>query len=213
MGLEFEIQKKKCKKKPKMNTAEWLHEHLNPHNRESPIHLEKFGRKNLAKIYRLLDFKIGAEVGVADARHSELMCQQVPDLKLLCIDPWLRYRGNPRGGPQTQHDHNHELAKQRLASFDATLVKAMSMDAVKDVPIDSLDFVFIDGHHGFDWVMQDIIEWSRRVRKGGIVAGHDYYHFEWAGVVEAVDAYALAHHIPEWFVTLEREPTWFWARP
>ena len=111
-----------------------------------------------------------------------------------------------------QHDGNYELASARLADYNATLVKAFSMDAVRDVLPESLDFVYIDGNHSFDWVMQDIIEWSKRVRPGGIVSGHDYYHFGWAGIVEAVDVYIKAHTITEWFVTVEREPSWFWVK-
>ena len=196
-----------------VSSSQWVHDHLNPKNRRSPVPLERFSRKNLAKVYRILDFKSGAEIGVAEGKHSRMICEQVPEVKMLCVDPWLRYRGNPRGGPQAQHDRNYDIAKRVLAPHNVTLYKGMSMDAVRDVPVGSLDFVFIDGHHGFDWVIQDIIEWSRRVRSGGIVAGHDYYQFQWAGVVEAVNAYTAAHGITEWFVTMEREPSWFWVKP
>jgi hypothetical protein len=87
------------------------------------------------------------------------------------------------------------------------------MNAVRDFSYGELDFVYIDGHHGFDYVMQDLIEWSKVVRPGGIVSGHDYYRFRWAGVVPAVDAYTHAHQIHEWFITDEKETTFFWARP
>ena len=193
--------------------AEWVHNNLNPESLKSPVTLERFGRKNLAKIYNILGYKNGAEIGVAEGRHSKMICDRVPGVKMLCIDPWIRYNGNPRGGPQAQHDRNYDIAKRVLAPFNATLYKGMSMDAVREVPMESLDFVFIDGHHGFDWVMQDIIEWSKRVRTGGIVAGHDYYNFKWAGVIGAVNAYVAAHNIKEWFITLELEPSWFWVRP
>ena len=194
------------------NNARWIHDKLNPDNQSVPVLLEKFKRHDLAKMFCELGYQSGAEIGVADGRNSLTLCQEIPNLKLLCIDPWQRYRGNPRGGPQLQHDGNYELASARLADYNATLVKAFSMDAVRDVLPESLDFVYIDGNHSFDWVMQDIIEWSKRVRPGGIVSGHDYYHFGWAGVVEAVNAYIRAHTITEWFVTVEREPSWFWVK-
>jgi predicted O-methyltransferase YrrM len=71
----------------------------------------------------------------------------------------------------------------------------MSMDAVDDIPDNSLDFVFIDANHAFDYVMLDLIYWTKKVRPGGIVSGDDYFHFKKAGVVEAVDAYTKAHGI------------------
>ena len=79
--------------------------------------------------------------------------------------------------------------------------------------MESLDFVYIDGNHHFDFVMQDIIEWSKKVRAGGVVSGHDYYRFRNAGVVDAVNTYTHAHQIWEWFITDEpKEKSFFWAK-
>ncbi len=196
-----------------LNTTKWVHNHLNPNGLESPVQLERFSRRNLAKLFRILDYKTGAEVGVAEGRYSKMMCDHNPGVRLLCVDTWNRYRGNQRGGPQRQHDRNYGIAQRILAPFDTTIAKAFSMDAVRDVGLESLDFVYIDGNHNFDYVMQDIIEWGKRVRRGGIISGHDYYHFRDAGVVEAVDVYAYAHGIKEWFLTNERkEKSWFWVK-
>lgn len=170
-------------------------------------------RQKLAVEFAARGLTIGAEIGVADGRNSLTLCQNIPGLHLLCVDPWLKYVDNPRGGPQTQHDGNYELAGERLAHYDATRLRGFSMDIVREIAPASLDFVFIDGHHGFDFVMQDLIEWSKRVRKGGIVAGHDFYHFRWAGVCEAVDAYTKAHEITDWFLCDEREPSFWWVKP
>ena len=46
---------------------------------------------------------------------------------------------------------------------------------------------------------------------GGIVAGHDFYTFYQAGVVQAVMAYTAAHRIFAWYVTWDREPSYFWV--
>jgi hypothetical protein len=179
-----------------------------------PVQLEKFSRKNLAKLFHIVGFKSGAEVGVAEGRYSKAICDRNRDVHLLCVDPWLKYNGNRRSHPQSEHDRNIEITKRILAPFDVEIVKGFSMDVVRTVPPESLDFVYIDGNHGFDYVMQDIIEWSRRVKRGGIVSGHDYYHFRWAGVVEAVDAYVLGHGIKEWYLTNEpKEKSWFWVKP
>lgn len=69
------------------------------------------------------------------------------------------------------------------------------MEAVKRFKNGSLDFVYIDANHSFNYVMQDLTEWSKKVRVGGIVSGDDYYHFRKAGVIEAVNAYTKAHSI------------------
>ncbi|NIT59155.1 MAG: hypothetical protein GWN00_23910, partial [Aliifodinibius sp.] len=43
-----------------------------------------------------------------------------------------------------------------------------------EIPDGMLDFVYIDADHRFDHVMQDIILWFKKIRRGGILSGHDY---------------------------------------
>lgn len=196
-----------------MDTHRYTHNHLNPNNLPSPVQLEKFSRRNLAKWFRILGYKTGAEIGVAEGRYSKQICEQNRGVRLLCADIWEKYAANPRSHPQSEHDRNIGITRRILAPFNAKIVQAYSMDAVRDVPLQSLDFVYIDAHHGFDWVMQDIIEWSKRVRKGGIVSGHDFYEFRGAGIVLAVEAYIKAHRVKEWFLTNEKkEKSWFWVK-
>jgi hypothetical protein len=60
--------------------------------------------------------------------------------------------------------------------------------------------------------MSDLIFWAKKVRPGGLIIGHDYYPFFRAGVMTAVDAYVKAHNIHDWYVTREKEPSWFWVK-
>jgi hypothetical protein len=196
-----------------IDAAAYSHRELNPGNLPSPVQLTKFSRRNLAKWFRVLGYAKGAEIGVAEGKHAKQMLELNPGMHLLCVDTWEKYPGNPRSHPQSEHDRNIKIAQRVLEPFDAEIIKAYSMGAVRDVPLESLDFVYIDGNHGFDYVMEDLIAWGRRVRKGGIISGHDYYHFRGAGVVEAVDAYVAAHGIKEWWLTNEKkEKSWFWVK-
>ena len=152
-------------------------------------------RVALAKYFNELGFKRGAEVGVADGRYSEILCQSIPGLVLFCVDPWNTYKDNRRGGGKDQQFGNYETAKKRLEKFDATLIRSFSVPAAQKFPDECLDFVFIDANHDFDYVMEDIITWSRKVRKGGIISGHDYYQFHNSGIIEAVNSYVNYHHL------------------
>jgi len=199
-------------------TWDLFHQTLNPSNKPSPVILDKFGRNDLAMLMARAALLKGVEVGVADGRHATMLCETIPGLQLTGVDPWIRYKGNSRGGGQEQQSGNLEKAKVRLAPYPSTrLIQAKSMDAVKDVEMESLDFCYIDGNHTFDYVMMDILEWTKRVRQDGVIAGHDFYEFgheahNWAGVQKAVVAYTTAHHVTEWWVTEEREPTWFFVK-
>jgi len=171
-----------------------------------------FTRADLAKDFARRGFTTGVEVGVADGRYSLTLCQSIPNLKLFCVDPWAPYQGNPRGGPASQHERNYALAKQRLEPFGATLIRKHSVEAVLEFAPESLDFCFLDGNHGLPWVVSDLVQWGMRVKHGGIVAGHDFYHFKGAGVVEAVVAYTETHGIKDWHLCDEREPSFWWVK-
>lgn len=44
---------------------------------------------------------------------------------------------------------------------------------------ESLDFVYIDANHAYDFVKQDIELWYPKVKQGGYIGGHDYIAMEW----------------------------------
>lgn len=160
---------------------------------------------------------VGAEIGVADGRYSEILCKSIDDLELYCVDPWAKYDGNWRS--DDYQEGAYQKALERLQSYDVEIIRKTSIPAVLEFGRDSLDFVFIDGAHDFDNTMLDIITWAGRVRKGGIVAGHDYYHFGNSGVIEAVNAYIQVHKI-DLHLTLrdesahkdDRVPCWWFIK-
>lgn len=171
----------------------------------SPVRIRGLDRKRLVRHFGERGLLRGAEIGVDRGRFSEYMLKYNDGMTMLCVDPWRwKLRGESR----------YKSTIKRLAQFGerATIIRADSFDAVRDVPDESLDFVYIDGDHTFDFVMTDIIWWSKKVRYGGMVSGHDYYRFRRGGVVPAVDAYTQQHGISEWFLTDERTPSYFWMR-
>lgn len=63
-------------------------------------------------------------------------------------------------------------------------VEKDSVVASKLYEDNSLDFVFIDAEHKYEFVIQDILNWLPKVKKGGVIAGHDY---GWDGVTRAIN--------------------------
>ncbi len=66
-----------------------------------------------------------------------------------------------------------------------TDIKGLSWDMAKNFEDNSVDFVFIDAGHEYESVVKDINAWLPKIRKGGIISGHDY--FNPCGVKQAVD--------------------------
>jgi len=166
-------------------------------------------RAALAEVFAEAGYKRGAEVGVRLGTYSALLCQCNPELQLLSIDPYIPYRRHTI----ESMNHTYEKAKANLAPYNATLIRKTSVEASKDVPNESLDFVYIDAMHEFDPVIEDIIHWVPKVRRGGIVAGHDYSYYYQGGVILAVQAYTRAHNINPWYTTsCDKLPSWLWVR-
>lgn len=70
------------------------------------------------------------------------------------------------------------------------LVRKTSVDAAVEIN-GPLDFVFIDGDHTEPAVRQDIDLWWPKVRRGGVLAGHDYTDaLHSPGVRSAVDTWS-----------------------
>jgi len=90
------------------------------------------------------------------------------------------------------------------------------MDAVKVFDDESLDFIFIDGNHSFEFVTNDIAEWGKKVKKGGIISGHDYFRSRsgiYIHVKDVVNGWTYSHKIDPWFV-LEgnKNKSWMWVK-
>jgi hypothetical protein len=99
------------------------------------------------------------------------------------------------------------------------------MEAVTSFEDRSLDFVYIDANHQIPQVIDDICAWRLKVRKGGIVAGHDFYESKRQDtkchVKYAVHCAVKAYRIWPWFVVglrarvdgLKRDKSrsWFWV--
>ena len=176
----------------------------------SGIPWTKTDRKVLAKIFTDLGYTKGAEVGVERGEFSAFLCESIPNVKMLCVDPWIAYSRQS----QTREDKIYGQAMQRLNGRNVEIMRMTSLEASQKIENKSLDFVYIDALHEFDPVMMDIILWAPKVRSGGIVSGHDYQVHYGFGVIQAVQAYTNVHNINPWYVTTEGfAPSWLWVAP
>lgn len=167
------------------------------------------GRPGLSLVMGDLGFTTGIEIGVGLGRSAKSWCNAMPDLHLICIDPYLAYSSINN---QERQDRAYEKAKAILSGYNVELVCKPSGDVAAMFDDESVDFVYIDGDHTFDAVIVDIVKYVPKVRMGGLVLVHDYFHFRTGGVVAAVDGYTRCHGIDPWYVTFDVAPTVFWQR-
>lgn len=121
----------------------------------------------------------GAEIGVQNGIFSEQILTAWKG-NLLCVDVW-------------NIDDEYNEARKRLCNR-ARLLKGRSVEISRTIQDESLDFVYIDADHHYKSVKEDLEAWYRKVRKGGIISGHDYCRYlEFFGVIEAVDEFCKTH--------------------
>ena len=163
-----------------------------------PAEIPDCSRDDLPQFFVDMGFRVGAEIGVEKGEFAQKFCQA--GLTLYAIDPW-----------QT-HENFYEHARQLLSPYkNCTIIKKTSVEAVENFADASLDFVYIDANHEFRYIAEDLYEWTKKVRSGGIISGHDYFFTKhrkgpqvWH-VGYVLKAYIEAYDIPSWYVIGRKE--------
>jgi hypothetical protein len=182
----------------------------------NPISLNIRRWDDMLVTFKELGFKKAVEIGSYKGCFAEAICKFIPDIDLTVVDAWKVYKGYKDYGENDLETDAYKECKERSEKYGFKILKAWSLDAVKEFEDESLDFVFIDANHDFRYVVDDVDEWSKKVRKGGIVAGHDFFynHHKGFGVREAIPAWCQAHDIKPLFVVAKDHcPSWFYVRP
>jgi hypothetical protein len=182
-------------------------------------------RSDLPQFFVDMGYKIGVEIGVENGFFSEELSRV--GLKIYSIDPWIHCPNWRYQRTQEAMEKIYQNAVRRLSKYENnTIIRKYSMDAVADFANESLDFVYIDGNHEFRYVAEDLYEWEKKVRIGGIVSGHDYFtpvQKEVCAVAPILHAYTGWFNIETWYVlgANRRHPpdqireyhrSWFWLK-
>jgi len=124
------------------------------------------------------------EVGSWKGRSAAFMAVEIinsgKDIKVSCVDLFEYYDGNTDLTADKFTDSNGmSLYEQFLnnvkpVSNIISAVKDFSDKAAAKFQDNSIDFCFIDAAHDYAHVKQDVEAWLPKIKKGGIIAGHDY---------------------------------------
>jgi hypothetical protein len=146
------------------------------------------------------------EIGCWKGRSSAYMATEIirsgKRIKFDCVDTW--------NGSEEHLDPNSPFYVPSLSEDKDWLyytfiqntfpvrehlnpIRIESLKAANLYEDRSLDFVFIDAAHDYKNVYRDIISWFPKVKKGGIISGHDYTTY--SGVKNAVDDFFLGKEL------------------
>jgi hypothetical protein len=150
--------------------------------------------KFIPEVINKNNFKIGAEIGIAFGGHIENILKNTNIEKIYGIDPHQHIDGyiDSMNLPQEEFDILNTFVLKRLKKFGNRFVniRNFSDKAVEDIK-ESLDFIYIDGDHSYKGVKKDLDIWFPKIKKGGIMSGHDYGHSSHQGVKKAVDEFFI----------------------
>jgi predicted O-methyltransferase YrrM len=147
------------------NTPRMGHAALEPHN-------------SVRGLYELIQHRIKpefvmAEIGSFQGVSTMLFAMHVQ--KIYSIDCYVV----PPTGRIPSHDQlfidAEKLFIERTKDIENIIkVKKTSVEAAKDFPDQMLDCVYIDAEHDYNSVKTDVSTWKHKIKKGGILSGHDF---------------------------------------
>ncbi len=187
-----------------------------------PAVIHECPRESLPEFLVSQGYKVGAEIGVYKGAFTARFLQV--GLKMFAIDPWMPFTGQGRSQhKQEVQDEIFNIAQVTLKPWTATgqcqIIRKASMEALANFRLGDLDFVYIDGNHEFPNGAQDLYEWNKIVRPGGVMSGHDYFNTPphasnvLCHIKAVVDAYTGLYQIENWWVFGNpKYRSWMWIK-
>ncbi len=143
-----------------------------------------------------------AEVGVAEGDFSDEILQISKPQKFILIDPWDSRRYGEKLLTNIKSKFSKEINEKTIE-----IKRGYSTVELAKFPDGYFDWIYIDANHSFENVMDDLEIASQKVKKNGIISGHDYTRWSGVqrfGVVEAVNTFCNEE---KWnFIYLTNEP-------
>lgn len=124
------------------------------------------------------------EVGVSSGVNALSMLNNLPLAKFYLVDSYDVNNSTfqfSKGGQVTvftpeEREEFINKAKNTIGPHEARVEWMIedSVSAAAKFPDENFDFVYIDAQHEYDSVKRDIEAWYPKVKKGGMLAGHDF---------------------------------------
>lgn len=118
------------------------------------------------------------EVGSWKGRSSFFMADEIiksgKNIRFDCVDTWEWIENTDI--PKALYHNLWETFLMNIEPVKRAInpVRAVSWEAADRYKDESLDFVFIDAAHDEVSFTKDLDAWYPKVKKGGVIAGHDY---------------------------------------
>ena len=149
-----------------------------------------------------------AEIGVFEGEFSDFIHRTVRPSLLYLVDlfqgPMISGDKNGENIKTIQLEHSYQalLAKYH-SNPEISLFRGRSELFLSLLPDNHLDFIYIDGDHQYAGCRSDLELARKKVKRGGVIAGHDYCP-QFPGVMRAVDEFSAHHGLTPEFTSEDR---------
>lgn len=146
---------------------------------------------------------VGVEVGVAGAHFARQILATWRTIgELYLIDPWKHFEDGRVDGynldQETQDARYRDVVEYFKDDKRVNVIRQESLHAAKFLSDFNMgyNFIYIDANHSYQANKEDAEAWWLRLKRGGILAGHDYYDKPpYIGVKQAVDEFAKSNNL------------------
>jgi hypothetical protein len=154
-----------------------------------------------------------AELGVYRGDFSKIILDKLMPQELYLVDIFtgIGYSGDKDGLNPSQENLDevyYKLINLYKNNNNVTIIKDTSVNFLKSLPDEYLDIVYIDADHSYESVKSDLELSLKKVKKDGIIFGHDYcYNIFNDQVTQAVNDFCKENNRQVSLLTEDRCPT------
>jgi hypothetical protein len=144
-----------------------------------------------------------AEIGVNKGDFSRKIIGICKPQKLHLIDSWHTERYHDGLSLDVENKFSQEISNGKIK-----INRGLSTEIVDEFSDKYFDWVYIDTSHDYITTKMELEKYSKKLKDGGILAGHDYSMGNWGkgykyGVIEAVHEFCVNNHWELIFLTAD----------
>lgn len=161
--------------------------------------------------------EVGAYLGRSSLYLASRIKQSGKTIRLYVVDRWdgYVYGEDEAEALQTPHVFDQFVRNVRLSRVEDVIypLKMESSEAAHLFEDGTLDFVFLDADHGYEAVDRDLQAWFPKVKRRGVLGGHDYLNADFPDVRRAADDFFQQQQLPlqihgTSFLVVKPSPRW-----
>lgn len=135
----------------------------------------KSARAYFANLFTEGGYRTGVEVGVAEGRYTEHFLNaagNLPGFHWTMVDPQVKSELKERLKRSLEHLGDRSILDPQSSKF--TLIAGTSLTPETIRKVQPSDFIYLDGLHTYQNLLQEMHVYWRKVIPGGLLAGHDF---------------------------------------